>query len=178
MIYVLSPTQPTPLASHQQPTQTNQIAFCHSGEKIFVSTSEGRVRILSYPKFEPVLHLEHGGEPKEFTLKGHTSSCLATELQPMGRWLATGGADSIIALWDTRDWVCERTITRMVGPVRCISTLQKEKAHRCLPVFSSCRSTGRGVSSSQNANTNLLGFTFDGSYVVGGSDEGMLQTLP
>ncbi|KAH6895186.1 WD40-repeat-containing domain protein [Thelonectria olida] len=135
-VFILSPTQPTPISSHQQSFQTNQIAFCWSGNKVFVTTAEGRIRILSYPELEPILHNSFGGEPKEFMLNGHTSSCLTAELQPTGRYLATGGSDSIIALWDTTDWICQRTITRMVGPVRSLS------------------------------------FTFDGSYVVGGSDEG------
>ncbi|VUC36167.1 unnamed protein product [Clonostachys rosea] len=134
-IFVLSPASPTPLASHQQSIQTNQIAFCWSGEKIFLTTSEGQIRILSYPNFEPVLRVAYG-DNEEFQLSGHTSSCLTAELQPTGRYLATGGSDSIIALWDTRRWLCQRTITSMVGPVRSIS------------------------------------FTFDGSFVVGGSDEG------
>jgi THO complex subunit 3 len=55
-------------------------------------------------------------------LSGHTSSCLTAEMQPTARYLATGGSDSIIALWDTTDWVCQRTLTRMTGPVRSIST--------------------------------------------------------
>ncbi|RSM16436.1 hypothetical protein CEP52_000401 [Fusarium oligoseptatum] len=135
-IYVLSPTQATPISSHQQHVQTNQIAFCWGGEKIFATTAEGRIRVLSYPGFEPILYTNHGDESEEFQLNGHTSSCLTAELQPTGRYLATGGSDSIIALWDTTDWICQRTVTRMVGPVRSLS------------------------------------FTFDGSFVVGGSDEG------
>ncbi|KAH8663156.1 WD40-repeat-containing domain protein [Tricladium varicosporioides] len=135
-IYVLSPGQATPLASHQQPVQTNQISFCHSGEKIFLTTGEGRVKILSYPDFKPIFHTSY--EPTiPFTLNGHTSSCLAIEMQPTARFLATGGSDSIIALWDTKDWHCQRTLIDMVGPIRSIS------------------------------------FSFDGSYIVGGSDEGM-----
>jgi len=87
-----------------------------------VTTGEGKTRILSYPDLEPVLHLNYKGQPRtEFMLHGHTSSCLTTELQPTGRYLATGGSDSIIALWDTTDWICQRTITNMVGPVRSIS---------------------------------------------------------
>ncbi|KAH0596408.1 hypothetical protein MHUMG1_05525 [Metarhizium humberi] len=135
-IYVLSPRQSTPLSSHQQSMQTNQIAFCFSGTKIFLTTSEGRIRILSYPDFQPLLMQTRGGEDHEYMLNGHTSSCLTVEMQPTARYLATGGSDSIIALWDTSDWLCQRTLTRMTGPVRSIS------------------------------------FTFDGSYVVGGSDEG------
>ena len=134
-IFVLSPTEPIPIASHQQDVQTNQIAFCNSGNKIFLTTGEGRVKILSYPDFRPVFHNRY--EPfAPFVLNGHTSSCLSVDMQPTGRHIATGGSDSIIALWDTTDWICQRTLIEMTGPVRSIS------------------------------------FSFDGSYIVGGSDEG------
>lgn len=135
-IFILSPTQPTPISSHQQLTQTNQIAFCWSGKKIFVTTAEGRIRILSYPDLEPVLHLSYGNEPNEFELNGHTSSCLTADLQPTGRYLATGGSDSIISLWDTTDWICQRTITRMVGPVRSLSKLQRDEEMSVSPNIS------------------------------------------
>ncbi|KAH8905533.1 WD domain-containing protein [Coniochaeta sp. PMI_546] len=139
-LFILSPTQSTPLSSHQQSVQTNQIAFCWSGKKIFVTTGEGQTRILSYPDLEPVLRFDYAtelddGKGKEFRLTGHTSSCVTAELQPTGRFLATGGTDSIIALWDTNDWICRRTLSKMSGPVRSIS------------------------------------FTFDGSFIAGGSDE-------
>jgi THO complex subunit 3 len=134
-IFVLSPTQSTPIASHQQPVQTNQITFCWGGKKIFVTTGEGRTKILSYPGFEPILHLRHD-PATPFTLNGHTSACITVEMQPTARFLATGGSDSIIALWDTTDWICQHTLIDMVGAVRSIS------------------------------------FSWDGSYVVGGSDEG------
>ncbi|KAF4494507.1 AAC-rich mRNA clone AAC3 [Fusarium agapanthi] len=84
-IFVLSPSQSTPLSTHQQSVQTNQIAFCWSGEKIFVTTAEGRIRVLSYPGFQPVLQSKHGEETDEFELNGHTSSCLTADLQPTGR---------------------------------------------------------------------------------------------
>jgi THO complex subunit 3 len=155
-MFVLSPTQNTPISSHQQPVQTNQVAFCWSGDKVFVTTAEGRTRILSYPGFEPVLLLDYGAKRREFELNGHTSSCLTVELQPTGRYLATGGSDSIIALWDTTDWICQRTLTKMVGPVRSIS-----KFHG-----------GFCEESSNCTVADDAGFTFDGSYVVGGSDEG------
>jgi THO complex subunit 3 len=132
---VLSPTQSTPIASYQQSVQTNQIAFCNSGKKIFLTTGEGRVKIFSYPDFEPLFKSNY--EPNtQFTLNGHTSSCLSVEMQPTARFLATGGSDSIIALWDTTDWMCQRTLIDMTGPVRSIS------------------------------------FSCDGSFIVGGSDEG------
>jgi THO complex subunit 3 len=133
-IFILSPTSPTPIASHQQSIQTNQMAFCWSGKKIFLPTGDGKVKILSYPSFEPILRRKFEDVP--FTLSSHTSSCIATAVSPSGRYLSTGGTDSIIALWDTSTWICSRTLIDMTGPVRSIS------------------------------------FSFDGSYVVGGSDEG------
>src|ERR1700712_4766601 len=58
-LFVLSPTQSAPIASHQQSVQTNQIAFCHSGKKIFLTTGEGRVKILSYPDFKPIFYTSY-----------------------------------------------------------------------------------------------------------------------
>ncbi|KAF6838438.1 THO complex subunit 3 [Colletotrichum musicola] len=135
-IFLLSPTQSTPIASYQQPGQTNQIVFCWSGEKILLTTGEGKTRILTYPGFKSAFQFNSGDDSTEFALNGHTSSCLSAEMQPTGRYLATGGSDSIISLWDTTDWICQRTMTSMVGPVRSIS------------------------------------FTWDGNFLVGGSDEG------
>ncbi|KAM7223511.1 THO complex subunit 3 [Rhypophila decipiens] len=138
-LFEISPSQFSVVSTHKQPVETYQMTFCWSGQKVFLPTSEGKVRILSYPELEPLLHLGYDvspGESTEFMLKGHTAPCLTVELSPTGRYLATGGADSIISLFDTKDWICQRTVTRMVGPVKSIS------------------------------------FTFDGSYVVGGCEEG------
>ncbi|KAJ2905363.1 hypothetical protein MKZ38_005662 [Zalerion maritima] len=125
VLHVLSPSQPTPISSHPQGKQTNQIAFCWSGSKIFATTGpDGKTRILDYPSFDPKYRLNYFPEddPRtEFTLNGHTSSCLSVALQPTGRYLATGGSDAVISLWDTADWICQRTITTIAGPVRSIS---------------------------------------------------------
>ncbi len=91
---------------------------------MFAPTNDGRTRILSYPDFQPLLHVNYPvgeDESSEFTLKGHTSACITAEMSPTGRYLATGGSDSIISLWDTSKWICPRTVTSMVGPVRSIS---------------------------------------------------------
>lgn len=126
--------------------QTNQVAFCWGRQKVFVSTGDGRVRILSYPDLRPVMTYNYdrskidGGGPAptfvteqanshtttttsgEFTMKGHTSSCLSVELSPNGKYLASGGTDSVVCMWDTTDWICQRTFTDMIGPVRSLST--------------------------------------------------------
>lgn len=133
---MLDPTRASPIATHQQDVQTNQIAFCWSGTKIFLTTGEGRVRHFNFPDFTPAWGTR-SWEDAPFSLNGHTSSALSIALQPSARHLATGGSDSIIALWDTKTWLCARTLIDMTGPVKSLS------------------------------------FSFDGSFIVGGSDEGV-----
>ncbi len=84
---MLSPSQSTPLFSSQQPLATNHVAFCWSGSRIFAPTIEGRVRILGYPDFNPVLYESYAKTDSkvEFALKGHTSACITAQLSPTGR---------------------------------------------------------------------------------------------
>lgn len=100
---------------------TNDIAFCWSGKRLFATTGEGKTRILSFPELEPAYQFDYKEPPEnEFMLPGHTSSCIAIDLHPFNRYLATGGTDSLIALWETNEWNCVRTITKMTGPVRSL----------------------------------------------------------
>lgn len=108
--------------------QTNQIFFCWSRKRVYVGTGNGTVRILSYPDLQPVLHYNYDrskidgpGATDEYALKGHTGSCLSVELSPNAQYLASGGTDSLVCLYDTKDWICRRTLTDLVGPVKSLS---------------------------------------------------------
>lgn len=127
---MLDPTSPTPIASHQMDIQTNQVSFCWSGKRTYQATSDGAVRILSFPDFTPVINHTFdrtrfdgpaGAATREYRMKGHTGSCLSVELSPNGRYLATGGTDSLVCLYDTDEWLCRRTLTDLVGPVKGLS---------------------------------------------------------
>ncbi|KAL1996605.1 hypothetical protein VTN49DRAFT_7470 [Thermomyces lanuginosus] len=115
----------TVLPGHPQPVQTNATTFSHyvppsstadssSSDyelDLFVTTGEGTVKILSYPSFK-TRHI----------LNAHSSSCLSLALAPTGRYLAVGGSDALISLWDTTDWVCRRTMSsENGGAVRGVS---------------------------------------------------------
>lgn len=120
--------------------QTNQVSFCWGGSKVFASTGDGEVRMLSYPGFRPVLGYDYDrasidgpGSASEYMMKGHTSSCLSVELSPNARYLASGGTDSVICLWDTQDWICQRTFTDMIGPVKSLSEFSPAPVHRPPP---------------------------------------------
>ncbi|KAJ5679426.1 hypothetical protein N7462_007670 [Penicillium macrosclerotiorum] len=99
------------LTPHPQPIQTNATTFSHHIASpsspdlhLFATTGEGTVKIISYPSFD-ILH----------TLHAHTSACMAIALAPTGRYLAVGGSDALISLWDTTDWICRRTLSSENG---------------------------------------------------------------
>ncbi|OJD12214.1 hypothetical protein AJ78_07155 [Emergomyces pasteurianus Ep9510] len=96
------------LTPHPQPVQTNATTFSHSFNTsdldLFLTTGDGTVKIVSYPSFNP-LH----------TIHAHTSACLSIALSPTSRYLAVGGSDALISLWDTTDWICKRTVSSANG---------------------------------------------------------------
>ena len=98
-----------PVAEHAQTVQTNQCVFNWSGNRLFVTTGEGHVNILQYPSFET-----------DLSLNAHTSSCFALSMSPSGEYLAVGGGDALVSLWDTQEWICVRTLDLVDSPVKSV----------------------------------------------------------
>ncbi|KAJ6014638.1 hypothetical protein N7540_009229 [Penicillium herquei] len=101
----------TALPARPQDVQTNATAFSWKipspespNLRCFLTTGEGRVKIVDYPSFE-TLH----------TLNAHTAACISLALAPHGRYLAIGGGDALISLWDTTEWMCLRTCSSENG---------------------------------------------------------------
>ncbi|RUS22342.1 WD40-repeat-containing domain protein [Jimgerdemannia flammicorona] len=82
--------------------QVNEITWNHSGNLFYITTGQGHIRIFDYPSLE-LLH----------TLEAHTANCYCLEVDPRGRYLATGSADAIVSLWDLEEWVCVRTFGKL-----------------------------------------------------------------
>lgn len=55
------------------------------------------------------------------TLNAHTSVANCVQHSPNGRYLATGGSDSLIALWDTHEWVCKHTLAKSTSAIHHLS---------------------------------------------------------
>lgn len=99
------------LEGRPQNIQTNATTFTHHVRTpespnlhFFTTTGDGNVRYMSYPSFD----IDH-------TIKAHTSACLSIQLAPNARYLAIGGSDALISLWDTTDFFCHRTLSSEVG---------------------------------------------------------------
>ncbi|KAJ5027491.1 WD40-repeat-containing domain protein [Bipolaris maydis] len=97
------------ISEHRQPLQTNQCAFDWSGNHLYSTAGDGSVRLLRYPSFENAL-----------TLNAHTSACYAVSMSPSGEYLAAGGGDALVSLWDTQEWICVRTLELTGGLVKSV----------------------------------------------------------
>ena len=77
---------------------------------ILTHMSEHAIRIVDVPS----LALREN-------LAAHVGGCVAAALDPRGRYLASGGFDSIVNLFDTSEWIAARTITvcECVAPLGC-----------------------------------------------------------
>ena len=85
---------------HRQLTASAAM-FNHTGDSVILThMSEHAIRIVDVPS----LTLREN-------LAAHVGGCIAAALDPRGRYLASGGYDSIVNLFDTSEWIAARTIT-------------------------------------------------------------------
>lgn len=96
--------------SAESKLQLNQMSFSNSGRELFVPTSQGTVRILSYPDLSVL-----------YTLYGHSSNIYCVQHSPLGNFVAAGGTDSLITLWDTTTWLCSHVLMSQTAAVRDLS---------------------------------------------------------
>lgn len=90
------------LVSSDKPQSPGSKAlFNHAGDALLVSHVQANtIRILDWPQLRTLDN--HSA---------HVGGCLAIAQDPRGRYVASGGIDSIVNLYDVQDWVCARTIT-------------------------------------------------------------------
>lgn len=87
-----------------------EMAFTNSGNQILASTVDGPVKIFSYPSMKPI-----------HTLSGHPSTTYSVQQSPAGNYIAIGGSDSAITLWDTSSWLCAHVLRENSNAVRALS---------------------------------------------------------
>ena len=54
-------------------------------------------------------------------MNAHTSAAYSVQHSPNGSYVAVGGGDSLISLWDTYDWVCKHTLANSSGAIHHLS---------------------------------------------------------
>ncbi|KAI9574260.1 WD40-repeat-containing domain protein [Boletus coccyginus] len=85
--------------------------FNHVGDGIILTHhSEHNLRIMDYPS----LTLRESPA-------AHVGGCVAVALDPRGRYLASGGYDSIVNMFDLNEWICARTIASCENAINALS---------------------------------------------------------
>eukprot|EP00873_Tetraselmis_striata_P045282 jgi/Tetstr1/465546/TSEL_010215.t1 len=97
------------LKSHNYSYEVNEICWNKSSDLFLLTTGNGTIEMLQYPSMESV-----------HSLKAHTSNCFCIGFDPAEKYLASGGADALVSLWDVEDLVCIQTFIRMDTPVRTL----------------------------------------------------------
>ena len=87
----------------------NEIAYSRDGKLFFQGIHSGDVEVLSLPDMQRVR-----------LLRGHTGPVLSLAFDRQERYMATGGTDALVSLWDARDFICLRTFSRMDYPIRSV----------------------------------------------------------
>ncbi|KZT62752.1 WD40 repeat-like protein [Calocera cornea HHB12733] len=77
--------------------QLNSFTWAHTGTHLLLAKVSGTLEILALPSFA-----------SRIKIAAHVGSCYTAALDPRGFYCATGGADAILNLWDTKEWIVRR----------------------------------------------------------------------
>ncbi|TEB30032.1 WD40 repeat-like protein [Coprinellus micaceus] len=98
-------------SSDREPKLASMALWNHAGTGILTALhSESSIRAIEYPSLG--LHK---------TSPAHVGGVTSLALDPRGRYLASGGVDSIVNLFDLEDWISARTITSCEHSINSIS---------------------------------------------------------
>ncbi len=90
-----------------------------SGNVIFITTLTGQIYLLDGQT--PVMHEKGGKEEILDKLGGHTTLCETIAVDKSGRYVASGGPDALVCLWNAKELYIEKTISDLEFNVRNLS---------------------------------------------------------
>lgn len=97
--------------SDKEPMTGSTAMFNHTGDGVIITHhSEHSIRVIDYPSMAV-----------RETPAAHVGGCVAVALDPRGRYLASGGIDSIVNMFDLSEWICARTITSCEHAINALS---------------------------------------------------------
>ncbi len=88
----------------------NDVEWSRDSERVMLGHMTGSVEVLAVPALT-----------KLSTIPAHPTTIFALQLDPKGKYLATGAADSLVHLWDSEELVCLRSFPRLDDSIRTLS---------------------------------------------------------
>ncbi|KAG5463800.1 MAG: hypothetical protein BJ554DRAFT_6395 [Olpidium bornovanus] len=97
LLEVLLPQPQT--ADNVEILQINEVGWNLRGDRFYLTTGSGSIKLMDDEQTEAAM-----------SVVGHTASAYCLDVDPTGRYIATGGSDALTAIWDERTFSCVRTI--------------------------------------------------------------------
>lgn len=94
------------------PLIINEFAWDGTGSLLLITTSEGSILVFDAIK----LSKESIGK-----LEGHSGECFTIAFDPKNNFFATGGTNSIICIWDSKELICTKTFTEIESTIKQVS---------------------------------------------------------
>jgi len=103
--------------------EVNEVQWDTTGKFFFMATqkSRGRGVLQGQGVLQAMRFNSTGAEGPKLTshyqMLAHTSNCFALDVDPTGRYVASGAADALVCVWDLTDFSCRHSIGRLEWPV-------------------------------------------------------------
>ena len=108
------------LFKYQFENEVNEIAWSAAGDYFLASgagsSRSGQITMFKFNTGSWSLNIK-----SKYVLKGHLGSAFTMDFDPTGRYMASGAADAVLAIWELGSLTCVRSISRFDYPVRTIS---------------------------------------------------------
>ncbi|OIN99523.1 MAG: hypothetical protein AUJ51_12645 [Elusimicrobia bacterium CG1_02_56_21] len=115
------------------------------------------------------------------TLEGHSDGVLTLAFSPCGKFLATGGEDNMIRLWDNPDGIEIQVIEAHKGDIRCLAfspdgdVFASGSWDKSVKTWKTSDCATLAESSKHDGAVNCLVFSRDGKLIFSGSDDGTIK---
>ena len=90
--------------------EVNEISWNKENDLFILTSGQGCVYVLNYPNLE-----------QQYVINAHLATCFCIEFDPTGKYFAVGSADAMVSIWDSNNFACLRTVSRLEWPARAIS---------------------------------------------------------
>uniref|UniRef100_M4B9B4 Anaphase-promoting complex subunit 4-like WD40 domain-containing protein n=1 Tax=Hyaloperonospora arabidopsidis (strain Emoy2) TaxID=559515 RepID=M4B9B4_HYAAE len=101
-----------PFESYEMQFSKTGFLFVAAGHAAGFGTFE-IIRVVAEKKGNPNLESAH-------KVTAHAGSCVCLDLHPSGRYLALGGLDSLVSLWDLEELYCAKTFVVTTSSIRFV----------------------------------------------------------
>jgi WD40 repeat protein len=161
------------------------VAFSPDGTRLATAGADGTIRVLTVATSSgrtgtlPV----SGRAGGEVTLTGHVGPVLGVAFSQDGRWLASGGADRSVKLWEIATGRLVRTLSQHLGAVHAVAFQPNGRLLATAGADASVRiwqpEIGRLVRIVRGHDGPVLdvGFTPDGSQIVSACADGRVRLI-